>query len=727
MKKFIRTIFVLVLSLVTVALAACDEKLEFTAEDVIKVLLVEQETYVTDDFVVPGVIKHKDVVYNLQWASDNNCLAVAAEMDANNNYKISVTRPDEYQAANLTATLVIGKTTATKKFEFSVYPVDVYELSEAYRFVYNNKTVSESFDLDATFALHGKTASITWSIPEAEAGKYTIEEGKVKFDPVSKNIPTTIKAVFSYGGMETPMTYKFTMVPPTTVQNPKDGDTFKLALYQSNLGKNLYFTGKTSGHYLATSDKAEEGVDVTVHEVTGGYTLSFVIDGATKYVDITESGDYVNASIVDEPTSPLQFNKEYYTFIKYIESKKTDYYIGTYGTYNTISASTISYAATSFPCVLTDISKMPAAPEVQLPALETTFTTTPFAELNAMAPNSNDTTSEKYYAIGYVVAVANEKYGNMTLKDAEGNTLNVYGAYSFDGELRYDALSLGLKADDVVVLYGVMNNFNGTVQMKNAWIMQVGTKVLTADDAYKALYTGSKELTAPETAEADFELKLVGTKYTDATVVWTSNNAAITVNGANAVVTRPAAGEADVTVKLTAVVTVGEKTFTKEVSVVVKAIPSEEEGGEGTTPDPITYTINNAMPTGLSYITNNSNYPNPKYYTNGGLKVNYEKMGVQTAQFAAANKVVVTIDIKALNPNEKTYASSTDIITVYGLDASGATVATGTLTSVAAGTGNVVTLEGTGIVAVKVIMTGYPKVGTTYQNINLGGLTVSFE
>ena len=480
MKKIIRTIFVLVLSLVTVALAACDEKPEFTAEDVIKVLLVEQETYVTDDFVVPGVIKHKDVVYNLQWASDNNCLAVAAEMDANNNYKISVTRPDEYQAANLTATLVIGKTTATKKFEFSVYPVDVYELSEAYRFVYNNKTVSESFDLDATFALNGKTASITWSIPEAEAGKYTIEEGKVKFASPTKNIPTSIKAVFSFGGMETPMTYKFTLVPPTTVQNPKDGDVFKYGLYQPNSGKNLYITGKLTGsnnQYLATTDKVEEAADVTVHEVTGGYTLSIVVDGATKYVDIAEVGTYINPVIADEPTSPLQFNKEYYTFTKYFESKKTDYYLGTYGTYETFSASTISYAPTSFTAVLIDISKMPAqptpdpdpTPDPEQPEEGGVITIAKALEI--CATKSHDTyTTEKYTITGTVASIYNTTFGNMTVTYGT-NIITVYGTYSADGSSRFDAMTSKPSVGDTITVTGILGLYGSTKQMKNGWIL----------------------------------------------------------------------------------------------------------------------------------------------------------------------------------------------------------------------------------------------------------------
>ena len=100
-------------------------------------------------------------------------------------------------------------------------------------------------------------------------------------------------------------------------------------------------------------------------------------------------------------------------------------------------------------------------------------------------------------------------------------------------------------------------------------------------------------------------------------------------------------------------------------------------------------------------------------------------MGVQTAEFTAVSKVNVTLKINALNENTKT-GSSTDYYTVYGLDANGEVVATVAFTSIQAGD-NTVTLEGEGIVAVKIIMTGYPHNGNKYCNASLGAVALSFE
>ena len=103
----------------------------------------------------------------------------------------------------------------------------------------------------------------------------------------------------------------------------------------------------------------------------------------------------------------------------------------------------------------------------------------------------------------------------------------------------------------------------------------------------------------------------------------------------------------------------------------------------------------------------------------------FENQGVQTAKFNATNKVVVSINVNALNENTKTSAQSNDVFTVYGLNASGNTVATAALTSVVTGN-NQVTLTGTGIVSVKVIMTGYPYNGNKYCNVSLGGIDLVF-
>ncbi|MDE6660564.1 MAG: hypothetical protein K2J93_01920 [Anaeroplasmataceae bacterium] len=132
-------------------------------------------------------------------------------------------------------------------------------------------------------------------------------------------------------------------------------------------------------------------------------------------------------------------------------------------------------------------------------------------------------------------------------------------------------------------------------------------------------------------------------------------------------------------------------------------------------------TFNKAFENGFTYI--DSKTYGDSYYSDGGLKLNNEGCGVKSSTFTAVNSCEVVIKINKLNENTRT-AASTDVFTVKAYNAAGEVVDTKTLTSVAEGDGNTVTLSGTGIVYVEVVMTGYPSNGTTCYNVNLGAVVV---
>lgn len=133
--------------------------------------------------------------------------------------------------------------------------------------------------------------------------------------------------------------------------------------------------------------------------------------------------------------------------------------------------------------------------------------------------------------------------------------------------------------------------------------------------------------------------------------------------------------------------------------------------------------VGGAMSSNLTYITNNDSFPNPSFYSDGGLKLNYVKQGVSTATFAAQTSVKVTLTFNALNENTKTETADVDAFTVYGLDADGNVVATATTNTITDKTASVV-LNGTGIVSVKVIMTDYYYNGSKCCNLSLSGVKV---
>lgn len=111
------------------------------------------------------------------------------------------------------------------------------------------------------------------------------------------------------------------------------------------------------------------------------------------------------------------------------------------------------------------------------PELKTEFNTTSFNDVAALVPEDGNTTTEKYWVIGYVQKITNSTYGNMVIVDADGKELTIYGTYSFNGTSRFDAMSEKPVEGDVVVLYGVANNYKGTVQIKNGWLVQLNNEV----------------------------------------------------------------------------------------------------------------------------------------------------------------------------------------------------------------------------------------------------------
>lgn len=155
------------------------------------------------------------------------------------------------------------------------------------------------------------------------------------------------------------------------------------------------------------------------------------------------------------------------------------------------------------------------------------------------------------------------------------------------------------------------------------------------------------------TAAENFTLPLTG-KY-DTSIVWTSSDAAIAIDGENAVVTRPSEAEGDKTVTLTASVTVGEVTKTKEFIVTVPAV--------------ITSDVVKAMPAADSYAQKSNpdnNFNDTKnLYINGSGRQNLIRFNVMDISADEVGEAVLNLylrEIKAPAADKDSFG-----ITVYGL------------------------------------------------------------
>ena len=82
------------------------------------------------------------------------------------------------------------------------------------------------------------------------------------------------------------------------------------------------------------------------------------------------------------------------------------------------------------------------------------------AQANAigMALGSNESTKEAYQVTGVVSSVTNITYGNLYIKDDQGNTLYLYGLYDSTGR-RYDAMDNPPKVGDRITVVGAITKY----------------------------------------------------------------------------------------------------------------------------------------------------------------------------------------------------------------------------------------------------------------------------
>lgn len=125
------------------------------------------------------------------------------------------------------------------------------------------------------------------------------------------------------------------------------------------------------------------------------------------------------------------------------------------------------------------------------PTADTKLTLPEAIKLGAAVGNSAYTDG-KYYVTGVITKVENDTYGNLTIKDADGNTYLIYGSYSKDGANRYDALTDKPNEGDTITVYGVVGNYKGDAQMKNGWITEHVEGTPTDSDE-----TGDNAMIAP--------------------------------------------------------------------------------------------------------------------------------------------------------------------------------------------------------------------------------------
>ena len=277
--------------------------------------------------------------------------------------------------------------------------------------------------------------------------------------------------------------FEYTATPITEAQE----GTFKYAIWQNGLEKVLYFDGGiSSSEYLTTTEDPAAAADVVIKAVEGGYTLQ----AGDKYIEIyTNTAGKVRPTLVEAPTSVWAWNEEAKVFTMNVGEKI--YYLGTYNTFNTFSASE-TWRITGEKAGDVDVSQFPGR-FVTLTAKE--IDTTPVktvAELKEIP--AEDEMKEIYKVTGtvkswrYSDSTDGTQYGNFYVEDETGDIL-VYGATATEEALSWDdaagkyvfnnpkdflsnELTSTIKIGDTVTLKVVKTNYKGTAQL-NAIVVEV--------------------------------------------------------------------------------------------------------------------------------------------------------------------------------------------------------------------------------------------------------------
>ena len=126
------------------------------------------------------------------------------------------------------------------------------------------------------------------------------------------------------------------------VTDPAEGTAYKFGLIQVKNGHTVYLAGGVDqGRFLLTTPDKAAALDVYVEKVEGGIKISTTIDGAKVYITMGLNEEGKAALGYAAEGSVFQFDATTCAWFTNVEG--TDYYIGSYNTFDTMSPSKTSY------------------------------------------------------------------------------------------------------------------------------------------------------------------------------------------------------------------------------------------------------------------------------------------------------------------------------------------------------------------------------------------------
>lgn len=419
----------------------------------------------------------------------------------------------------------------------------------------NGKALSNDYDVLGILTLGTTKFNVTWAVDNtaikvvesSKANFWTIDLPDANDAEVEYKLTATIKATDGTS-VETSYTIKLPVLNKAGIVTDLKADVeYKIFLNQASLGYTVYALNTTQNNenkFINTTMKPQDAAVFKVEIVDGGYKFYTMINEVKNYVHATavpkESGSGFTKAIGFATESNCVFTYDKDLAVYKVKIDGTEFGVGTYNAYDTISLSEATYFKADninvpggqFPIgFLTaeyantlEESKKPVTND---PAADSTLTIADAIALgNTKA--SGVYTDGKYYISGTIKEIKNTTYGNIVITDGTNDIL-IYGTYDATGANRFDKLPAKPAVGDTIKVYGKIGSFNGTPQMEKGWIVE-GLPTAGGDN------TGDNTPTAQPCTISEALTKEVGTKVIISGIVvsadtWNTehNNMSITI------------------------------------------------------------------------------------------------------------------------------------------------------------------------------------------------------
>ena len=303
-------------------------------------------------------------------------------------------KPEENNGGEQSTTTPTTPTTPTNPSDTEADIQEAVNLLDDMYEDLNGTSIADGYEIIAQIPVGKTVFSIEWT-SDNENVTFTYNDGLyvINLGAVLSDVEYTITGkLTSEGGQEATVSYTLILSAAASggmIKNPEIGKAYKLALRHGGEDGDpiVYFDGNNYNNYawyFSYTTDVMASVDVYLEEVEnveGGLRLYFMKDDVKTYiVAYPRDGDTTKGTLKFDTAVPT----EYYTFdterniLVYTSTTGEQFYLGSSGTYKSISCSAISYlnSATSYPCYLFgpggDEIKLP---EAQLPVLPDNYTT----------------------------------------------------------------------------------------------------------------------------------------------------------------------------------------------------------------------------------------------------------------------------------------------------------------------------------------------------------------